>query len=107
MANDITGINSSRSQQAGDRSAVGGKKAPASSSDASTEKSSHSSDKLSLTDTAGRLKALEHQLAKQPEINKSRVEEVQSALSNGDYKVNAERVADKMMTFESAIQDKK
>ena len=107
MANDITGINSSRSQQAGDRTAVGAKKDSSDSSQSSSSTSSPSRDKLSLTDTAGRLKALEHQLAQQPEINKTRVDEVQNKLSNGDYEVNPERVADKMMAFESAIQDKK
>ena len=106
MANDITGVNSSRSHQTGERGAVGGKKS-ASSAASATENSSANSDKLSLTDTAGRLKALEHQLAQEPEINKSRVEEVQNSLNKGDYKVNPERVADKMIAFESAMQDKK
>jgi len=107
MANDITGINSSRSQQSGDRNTVGAKKDSAKSSESPAASPSHPTDKLSLTDTAGRLKALEHQLAQQPEINKNRVDEVQSALTNGDYKVDAERVADKMLAFESAMQDKK
>lgn len=103
MANDISGINSSRSQQTGERNAVSAKKE---SSDSSKGASSHSSsgrDKVSLTDTAERLKALEHQLTLQPEIDRSRVNNVQDAISTGDYKVDPERVADKMMNFEASF----
>ena len=104
MANDITGINSSRSQQTSDRS-VSSKKSDTSdtSSRSSDSKSSSGSDKVSLTDTAARLKALEQSLANQPEIDKERVSDVQSAINQGKYKVDAGRVADKMMNFEASF----
>lgn len=105
MANDISGINSSRTQQSGDRGLGNVKKDSKDSPSSSTSSGSASSaDKVSLTDTAERLQALEQQLAQQPEVNKGKVGEVQSAMSNGDYKVNPERVADKMLAFESAFQ---
>ena len=103
MANDISGINSSRTQQSGDRG-LGQVKKDTNDSASSSSSSSGSSDKVSLTDTAERLQALEQQLAQQPEIDKSKVGEVQSAMSSGGYKVNPERVADKMLAFESAFQ---
>ncbi|MDH5444960.1 MAG: flagellar biosynthesis anti-sigma factor FlgM [Gammaproteobacteria bacterium] len=104
MANDITGINSSRSQQTSDRS-VSSKKSDTSdtSSRSSDSKSSSGSDKVSLTDTAARLKALEQSLANQPEIDKERVSDVQNAINQGKYKVDAGRVADKMMNFEASF----
>lgn len=101
MANDISGINSSRSQQAGERNVSGAKKESTDST--SSAPASSSSDKVSLTDTAARLKALEHQLAQQPEIDDKRVSNVQDAISNGNYKVDPERVADKMMNFEASF----
>jgi len=101
MANDISGINSSRSQQTGERNVTGAKKDSNSSTSASA--STANSDKVSLTDTAARLKALEHQLAQQPEIDNKRVNTVQDAISNGNYKVDPERVADKMMNFEASF----
>jgi len=101
MANDISGINSSRSQQAGERNISGTKKE--SSDSTSSSSGSSSADKVSLTDTAARLKALEHQLSNQPEIDSNRVSDVQNAISSGDYKVDPQRVADKMMDFEASF----
>lgn len=103
MANDISGINSSRSQQTGDRNVTNNKKESARSADHSAPGASSSRDKVSLTDTAERLKALEHQLAQQPEIDRNRVNDMQDAISSGKYKVDPERVADKMMSFEASF----
>lgn len=104
MANDISGINSSRTHQAGERNVTNAKKGNTDSSErAESSESSAGRDKVSLTDTAERLKALEHQLAMQPEIDKNRVNKVQDALSNGEYKVDPQRVADKMMAFEASF----
>jgi len=100
MANDISGINSSRTQQAGERSVAGAKKESQGSSSSAT---SSSADKVSLTDTAARLKALEHQLSQQPEVDSKRVSSMQDAISNGDYKIDPERIADKMMDFEASF----
>ena len=101
MANDISGINSSQSQQTGGRNVSGTKKE--STSSAFSTSASPGADKISLTDTAARLKALEHQLAQQPEIDNSLVNNVQDAISNGSYKVDPERVANKMMDFEASF----
>ncbi len=100
MANDISGINSSRSQQTNERSVTGAKKESTNSSPSST---SSGSDKVSLTDTAERLKALEHQLSQQPEIDNKRVSNMQDAISNGKYKVDPERIAEKMIDFEASF----
>lgn len=101
MANDISGIDSSRTQQAGERNVSGAKKESTSST--SSSPTSSGADKISLTDTAARLKALEHQLTKQSEIDDNRVSNVQEAISNGNYKVDPERVADKMISFEASF----
>ncbi len=103
MANDISGINSSRSQQTGDRNVTNNKKESTDSKASSSTSDSSGRDKVSLTDTAARLKALEEQLTRQPEIDKERVTDVQDAISKGKYKVDPERVADKMMNFEASF----
>ena len=104
MANDISGINSSRSQQTGGRS-VENKKSDTSDSSSKPAVSTESagSDKVSLTDTAARLKALEQSLARQPDIDRERISDVQNAITKGKYKVDPERVADKMMSFEASF----
>lgn len=105
MANDISSINSSRAQQSGERSVGSLKKDQGGSSgSASTSTTSSGSDKVSLTDTAARLKALEQQLTQQSDIDNSKVEEVQNAMSNGEYKVDPKRVADKMLNFEASLK---
>ena len=103
MANDISGINSSRTHQTGERNVTGAKKESSDSTRDTSSRASSGSDKVSLTDTAERLKSLEQQLASQPEVDKGRVSSVQHAISNGEYKVDPERVADKMIDFESSF----
>lgn len=103
MANDISGINSSRSQHTNDRGVTNKKSESSEASSRPSGNESSGRDKVSLTDTAARLKALEEQLAVQPEIDRDRVGDVQNAISNGKYKVDPERVADKMMNFEASF----
>lgn len=104
MANDISSINSSRAQQSGERSASSMKKDRSESGTSSAPASSSGSDKVSLTDTAARLQALEAQLTQQSEVDNAKVDEVQTAIANGEYKVNPKSVADKMLNFESSFQ---
>lgn len=100
MPNDISGINSGRTQQSGERQ-VGDVRREG---DASTSRSgggAGTQDKVVLTEMAARLKSLEQKLASQPEIDQARVDNVREAISRGEYRINPDRVADKMMDFES------
>jgi len=99
MPHDINGINSGRSQHSSDRQV-----SSITRDGGSSTSSSHSStqgDKVSITDMAGRLRSLEQKLANQSEVDQSHVNEVREAISRGEYKVNPDRVADKMMDFEA------
>lgn len=101
MANDISGIGSNRTQQSGNRTAqqVGDEnKSP----NISTNTTS-GSDKVSLTKTAARLKDIEKTLSDQSPVDTNRVNDMKSALANGNYNVDADKIADKMMTFEAAL----
>ncbi len=99
MPNDITGINSGRSQQSGDRQ-VGSVRRDSSSSTQGSH-STGTSDTVSLTDMASRLQSLEQKLATQPDVDQAHVNRVRDAISRGEYRVDPDRVADKMMDFES------
>lgn len=59
-----------------------------------------SRDKLVLTELASKLKALEHDLAKQPEVDQNHVNRVREAIKRGEYHVSPDRVAGKMLGFE-------
>ena len=103
MANDITSINSARSQQAASRAAERVRDEATNSSSESTQSES-SDDKVSLTSTASRLKDIERQMGSEAPVNQSRVSEVREAIARGEYSVDADRIADKMLDFESSIR---
>lgn len=62
-----------------------------------------SSDTVSLTDVAGRLKHLEASLADQPVVDSQRVEALRKALAEGQYQIDDQRVAEKLLALESKV----
>lgn len=104
MANDITSIHSSRLQQSGSRQSQRLDEADSKgSANTSSRPSSDGADKVSLTSTAARLKDIEHRLASQTPVDNNRVKQVKSAISNGEYHVDPDRVAHKMINFEDSL----
>lgn len=99
MSNDISGINSGRSQQANERQTQGVGRNAGSATTRNTQETG-TQDKVVLTDMAARLKSLEQKLAAQPDVDQAHVDRVRDAIARGEYRVNPERVADKMMGFE-------
>ncbi len=104
MANDITSIHSSRTQQSGTRQSQrlddAGNKG---TSNVGSNTTSSSADRVSLTSTAARLKDIEQRLASQTPVDNSRVNQVKSAINNGEYNVDADRVANKMIDLENSL----
>lgn len=99
MANDITGINSSRAHSSQNRSASSDTRNIA-SNDSRSDDTSSAADRVSLTSTASRLKDIEQQLSSSSSVDNQRVRQVQSAISNGEYNIDSDRIADKMLAFE-------
>jgi negative regulator of flagellin synthesis FlgM len=58
---------------------------------------------VKLTDSAMQLAALEKALAQVPDVDLKRVEEVRTAIQSGDYKIDAQRIAAKLMQLERAL----
>ena len=73
--------------------------------DKAASENASGSDKVSLTGDASRLQELERQLQSQPVVDSQRVDAVRSAVENGTFEVNPERIADKMMSLEQALTD--
>jgi negative regulator of flagellin synthesis FlgM len=65
---------------------------------------SQSGDTVTLTDSARSLQKIEEAVAKAPVVNASKVAAVKHAVSSGTYKVDAARVADKMLQFERGLK---
>ena len=70
------------------------------------QSSSSSAHEVSLTDTSTKLRELEAKIANQPVVDTQKVETVKKAISDGTYKVNAKRTAEKMAEFESLLSSK-
>jgi negative regulator of flagellin synthesis FlgM len=60
-------------------------------------------DSVSLTETSARLHDLERMAAAAPEADTKRVEEIRQAIADGRYKIDAARVADKLLSLEDAL----
>ena len=104
MANDITNINSSRSTASGNRQSQRIDSADNKGTSNTSQVSTDTADKVSLTSTAARLKDIEQRLASQTSVDNNRVNQMRSAINNGEYNVDADRVANKMIDFESSLR---
>ncbi len=103
--NDITNINANRAQINSNQSNAAKAKNEA-RIDSSPDNKAAQGDRVTLTSTASRLKDLEQQLNESSAVDSERVARVQSAISNGEYKVDADRIADKMLAFEDDFMNK-
>jgi len=59
-------------------------------------------DTVTLTDTAAQLHKLEATIAALPIVDIARVEGIRHAINNGQFQVDPQRVAEKMLHFENA-----
>lgn len=62
-----------------------------------------SASTLDLTGQARQLKALEKELASTPEFDAGRVNQLRQALGDGSYQVDAQRIADKLLSLENVL----
>lgn len=102
--NNINGLNGQTTQRSGDS----GK--PAASTNATERDSAQANapapsatDSVSLTDKAAQLQRVEASLADRPEVDNDKVAAIRQSIENGSYKVDAGRIADKLLQFESSL----
>ena len=69
-----------------------------------TASTSQTGDHVTLTDSARSLQKIEQAVAQAPVVNTTKVAAVKQAVNNGTYKVDAGRVADKILQFESGLK---
>ncbi len=63
-------------------------------------------DTVSLTEQGEKLAALEASIESQPVVDTKRVESIRNAILDGSYSVNAERTAEKLLAFETQLDQK-
>jgi negative regulator of flagellin synthesis FlgM len=61
-------------------------------------------DHVTLTDSARSLQRIEEAVAKTPVVNAEKVAAVKQAIGAGTYKIDAGRVADKLMKYERGLK---
>jgi negative regulator of flagellin synthesis FlgM len=60
-------------------------------------------DKVSLTGAAEMLHKLEAAIASVPDLNADRVEQLKNAIARGDYVMDSNRIAEKMIALERML----
>lgn len=61
-------------------------------------------DHVTLTDSARTLQKVEEAVAKAPVVDAAKVASVKKAVQSGTYKIDARRVADKLLQFEKGLK---
>jgi negative regulator of flagellin synthesis FlgM len=61
-------------------------------------------DHVTLTDSARSLQKIEEAVARTPVVNHEKVAAVKQAISSGTYKIDANRVAGKLLKFERGLK---
>lgn len=82
---------------------VNGRVATAGAERAKPVDASAGGDSLRLTGEAASLQAMQRDLSTAPAIDNARVQAVREALQAGTYQVNAEAIADGMLSLESQL----
>ena len=104
MANEINGLPGPSIHDAlGTRKTD---KTPETGVDASQQDASKTTapqDSVSLTESAKLLHKLESRLEEVPAVNNDRVNAIKQAIANGDYKVDPERIARKLLQLDSQL----
>ncbi len=60
-------------------------------------------ENVNLSNQAKNLKQLEQKLGDYPEMDDSRIEQIRAALADGSYKIDAEKLAQKMLEMDESI----
>ena len=61
-------------------------------------------DHVTLTDSARSLQKIEAAVAKTPVVNAQKVADVKHAIGSGTYKIDAARIAGKLLNFERGLK---
>ncbi|HEB60080.1 MAG TPA: flagellar biosynthesis anti-sigma factor FlgM [Gammaproteobacteria bacterium] len=101
MPIEINGLNSQRTQLSNDRQIRKTGKGSTGSQNAAG--ATADTDSVTLTDTAARLRTIEKGLAQQPVVDVDRVQAMETSIRNGEYRIEPERVADKIIELEDAM----
>ena len=104
MSDKISGISTAepvaKPTGSGSNAVVTGK----SQGEGSASAAAQTGDHVTLTDSARSLQKIEEAVAKTPVVNADKVAAVKQAINSGTYKIDAGRVAGKMLKYERGLK---
>ena len=103
MSDKISGI-STAEPLAKPSGSISGGVADKSQGEGSAAAAAPTGDHVTLTDSARSLQKIEEAVARTPVVNADKVAAVKQALRSGTYKVDAGRVAGKMLKYERGLK---
>jgi negative regulator of flagellin synthesis FlgM len=100
----ISGYSTSEPVAPAKGSNTGGVVADKPQSDTTASAASQTGDHVTLTTSARSLQKLSEAIAQAPVVDAAKVAAVKQAVNNGSYKVDSNRIADKMLQFENGLK---
>ncbi|WP_439859082.1 flagellar biosynthesis anti-sigma factor FlgM [Pseudomonas sp. MBLB4136] len=88
-------------QSAGRNDAIGAKQAGNAPASAEPAEASQGADSVQLSREAQQLQKIGDSLRDLPSVDKERVAQIKQAIADGSYQVDSQRVAGKLLNFES------
>lgn len=101
MVIDFSRLNNSPSVNGGVRTGAAGNTDKSGAASEAPARSKVSGETVHLSQEAQQLQNISDKLRDQPIVNSARVAELKQAIAEGSYKVDADRVAGKMLEFEA------
>ena len=94
--------NTTNTLQVGQKSAAEERAQVADSAKESVDRAAPA-DRVSITSTASLLQQAEEALKTAPDVDVKRVEAIKKAIENGTFEIDANRVAEELIAFESTL----
>ncbi|HIG78504.1 MAG TPA: flagellar biosynthesis anti-sigma factor FlgM [Cycloclasticus sp.] len=104
MSINIKGTSSKPSQTSSDNASSAGKSNKSAPSSSAT---TGNVDSVDLTDTASRLQQIEQSLSNIPIVDHHRVEAVSQTIDDGQYQIDNEKIADRIIKNENDLNNLK
>jgi negative regulator of flagellin synthesis FlgM len=103
MSTEINGLPPSRARHTGNQGQVKEGRSESGSAHQDSAKPSTTIDTVSLTGAATRMRQLEQTLEGLPIVDTQRVAKIKQDIASGNYTIDPERIAEKLLELESEL----